>query len=341
MRTRFGRSRERAIDRRVVLAVLLWLALEGPTQAGDLELGLPIKCELGRTCEIQQYVDHGAASNPKDYRCGTLTYSGHNGTDFRLPTLSAQRAGVDVLAAADGRVLRTRNDMPDRLLSEADTRLVVNRECGNGLIIDHGDRWETQYCHLAQGSLRASTGDRVKVGQTIGQVGLSGQTEFPHLHLTVRHLGEVIDPFAFGAPKGSCGAGQSLWSTSIRNSLSYRARSILNSGFASGPVTMEQVELGEAGQSSLGSDAQAIVAFVRAIGLKAGDVQHLSIMGPGGQLLVAHTEPPLDRNRAQSLLFVGKKKSPLDWPAGRYEANYQVTHDGEVEIVKVFTVAFD
>jgi hypothetical protein len=41
------------------------------------------------------------------------------------------------------------------------------------------------------------------------------------------------------------------------------------------------------------------------------------------------------------LLFVGKKKSPLDWPAGRYEANYQVTHDGEVEIVKVFTVAFD
>ena len=32
-------------------------------------------------------------------------------SDFRLPTLAAQRSGVDVLAAADGRLLRARDGM--------------------------------------------------------------------------------------------------------------------------------------------------------------------------------------------------------------------------------------
>jgi len=67
-----------------------------------IELGLPIDCDVGRNCVIQQYVDHDLSSKARDYQCGTLTSDGHNGTDFRLPNLAARRAGVSVLAAADG-----------------------------------------------------------------------------------------------------------------------------------------------------------------------------------------------------------------------------------------------
>lgn len=67
-------------------AVIAWLlVLTMVATAQPIELGLPIDCEIGRDCVIQHYVDHDR----------------HNGTDFRLSDLAAQRRGVNVLAAAD------------------------------------------------------------------------------------------------------------------------------------------------------------------------------------------------------------------------------------------------
>jgi len=43
--------------------------------------------------------------------------------------------------------------------------------------------------HLMQGSLRVRKGDRVREGQQIGQVGNSGNTSQPHLHI------EMLDGF--------------------------------------------------------------------------------------------------------------------------------------------------
>ena len=65
-------------------------------------MGLPIACDPGETCHIQQYVDADPGPGAQDYRCGTLSYEGHKGTDFALTDLSAMVAGVDVLAAAPG-----------------------------------------------------------------------------------------------------------------------------------------------------------------------------------------------------------------------------------------------
>jgi len=123
---------------------------------------------------IHQYVDHSRASNASDYQCGGLTNSGHNGTDFRLPTLAAQRAGVNVRAAAQGQVLRTRDGMPDQMMSAANAPSIADRECGNGVIISHGNGWETQYCHLMQDSVGVKRGDWVSAGQPLARVGLSG-----------------------------------------------------------------------------------------------------------------------------------------------------------------------
>lgn len=317
-------------------AVLLALLTAGLADA--LELQLPIECQVGRTCFVQNYVDRDPSSNARDYQCGTLTYDGHNGTDFRLPSMAAQRAGVNVLAAADGQVLRSRDGMPSVSIRDANAPSVDGRECGNGMLIAHADGWETQYCHMESGSVRMKGGDRVVAGQAIGRVGLSGRTEFPHLHLTVRQGGKVIDPFAYGAPDESCGGGRSLWKASNQQELAYRPRAVLNAGFASGPVTMEQIEAGAIGSTSV--EAAAIVAFVRAIGLKLGDIQRLSIKQPDGRTLVEHAEKPLDRNKAQVMLFAGKGRPPGGWATGVYEGSYSVMEKGAVVLEHRFALSF-
>jgi len=87
--------------------------LAAPVAAKDLSLTLPIDCVLGDTCYVQQFVDRNAGSAHSDYNCSTLTYDGHKGTDFALPSLAAMTAGVDVLASVSGVVAATRDDMPD------------------------------------------------------------------------------------------------------------------------------------------------------------------------------------------------------------------------------------
>jgi hypothetical protein len=331
------KQRSSRTGRRIALGCLL--PFIAPPAAHAIELGLPLNCEMGRTCLVQNYVDHDRSGGTSDYRCGTLTYDGHDGTDFRVPTLALQRSGVDVLAVADGQVLRTRDGVADRSVSAPDAPSVAGQECGNGAIIAHADGWETQYCHLARGSLRIKPGDRVKTGQPIGQVGLSGKTEFPHVHLTVRLRGEVVDPFAFGASAGSCGGGTALWSASLRDELSYRAPAVLNTGFAGGRVTMEQVEAGDGAEPHLGQGAGALVAFVRTIGLKRGDVQRLAITGPDGGIIVDQTEKPLERDKAQFMLFAGRKRPPDGFKPGSYRADYFVERDGKVVLRRSFEVS--
>lgn len=74
--------------------------------------------------------------------------------------------------------------------------------CGNGLVIRSG-HYEHIYCHLGgeagSGTYRSGpvflrVGQRVRTGQTIGHVGLSGSTTGPHLHWGVRYGGRWLDP---------------------------------------------------------------------------------------------------------------------------------------------------
>ena len=309
-------------------------------RADPIELKLPIDCDVGRTCVVQNYMDHDPTAGARDFSCGTLTYDGHDGTDFRLPTTVAQRAGVEVRAAADGWVLRTRDGMSDVSQSISQAPSVNGHECGNGVVLMHRNNWQTQYCHLARDSVLVKAGEQVSAGQSIGRVGLSGRTEFPHLHLTVRHQGRVVDPFAYGARSGTCRTGESLWESSLRGALSYRPRIVLNFGFVQQAVTNEMIEMGALGATSPWTDAAVLAAFVRTVGLKAMDVQRLTITAPDGQILATHTDSPLDRDKAQFTKFVGKKRPIGGWPRGTYHARYSVNH-GDHEVLEfAFELAF-
>lgn len=297
----------------------------------------PVACEIGRSCFIQNYVDSDPTSSARDYRCGTLSYDGHNGTDIRLPTMAAQRAGVDVLAAASGRVLRQRDGVADQSVRSDGTAAVKGIECGNAVIIEHAGNWQTQYCHLARGSLRVGVGDRVEAGQPIGRIGLSGLTEYPHLHFIVRRGGAIADPFAHEAPPDSCGQGRLLWEPALVPLLAYTPRSVLNAGFAASAVTMAAVDAGQ-GEHLPDGNAPALIAYVRGIGLKSGDVQTLTVDDPSGRPIARHEAQPLARNQAQSLVFAGIRKPTTGWAGGTYRARYAVLHDGSPVLEREFKI---
>lgn len=293
-------------------------------------LSIPIQCEIGVSCEVQNLVDRDPGPGAKDFRCGSLTYEGHGGVDFRLPDLAAQKAGVAVLAAADGTVARVRDGVADVSVRTTGPEAVKGQECGNGLVINHAGGLSTQYCHMRQGSLAVKAGQAVKRGQILGQVGLSGQTEYPHLHLTVRRGDTTIDPFAPDpGAAGACGSGAGLWTPEAASRLAYKPGTVLNKGFAAGPATMAEVE---ARSLALPTSSTPLVAYVRAIGLKTGDLAHLTVQTPGGALLGENKPAALTSAKAQSLLFTGKKAPPGGWPKGRYQARYTVSRGGTMVI---------
>lgn len=293
-------------------------------------LAFPVACTLGTDCVIQNYPDDDAGPAARDYACHGRTYQAHDGTDIRIPSMAAQRRGVNVLAVASGTVLRARDGVEDRSIRDTPQGAATGQECGNGLVVDHGGGWESQYCHMARGSIAVRPGAHVQPGTVLGKIGLSGNTEFPHLHLTVRNNGKAVDPFAWGAPAGACRAGKSLWAKTP----AYREGEILVTGFSGGPVTMGQVQNAGSTPTPPPGRTTPLVAFAQAIGLQAGDVQRLILSGPGGAVLTDNRAAPLDRDKAQVILFSGRKAQAAGWPAGRYTAAYSVTRAGKIVLTR-------
>jgi murein DD-endopeptidase MepM/ murein hydrolase activator NlpD len=193
---------------------------------------------------------------------------------------------------------------------------------------------------MAKGSVRVKVGQVVTTGTVLGLVGMSGEAEFPHLHLAVRHNQEKIDPFAWDSAPGACGSsGHSLWSKNAALALAYHSPDVVNVGFAPGRVTMEDIESGRAAEGRPIADSPMVVAYVRAIGMKSGDIQILTLRGPAGVVLARNETRPLDGDKAQLIYFIGKRRTTTAWPTGEYEAQYEVRRDGATALIKRFDFA--
>ena len=315
------------------------LATSAAADPGAPRLAFPLACTIGRTCEVQNYVDHDPGPGWKDYRCGSHTYDKHTGVDIRLLDIAAQRAGVNVLAAAAGKVIRLRDGVADSVLRGPVTPALAAQGCGNAVVVDDGDGWQTSYCHLARGSLKVKVGDAVAVGQPIAQVGLSGETAFPHLHIEVRHDGLVVDPFAPAQAAGACdaqaAAADGLWTPAAGQAMAYKRGAILNAGFSGAPASADAIE--DAGLASAGPAGPVLVAYVRAINLEPGDVQELVLKDPTGAVVSQSRLAPLDRAKAQYVVFVGRKRPAEGWRSGTYSATYTVTRAGVIALTRAFT----
>lgn len=302
-------------------AAIAAISLAAPAAAGDFVLGLPIDCSLGETCHVQNYFDRDPGPGIRDFRCGGLSYDGHDGTDFALPTLREMREGVNVLAAAPGVVKALRDGEPDRFYSEETAAGTAGRECGNGVVVSHDDGWETQYCHMKQGSVAVTTGQRVERGAVLGQVGLSGMTQFPHVHLSVRRDGQKIDPFDAEMTE-SCAAGEpDLW----EQSPPYLPGGLLDAGFADAIPDYGDIRMGVAATEI--KPGSPLVLFALGYGFKLGDVIELNVDGPAGR--VVEQAMTLEKDQAQAFRAAGKKSPAGGWPTGRYLGTVRLTREGE------------
>jgi len=316
--------------RRVVLPsigvgiVFLMTCGSGKAAEAEFRLSLPVACEIGVVCTIQNYVDRDPGPGATDYTCGQLAYDGHKGTDFRLPDASWLTRNIAVLAAAPGTVVGLRNDVRDHPSGRFDPDQVKGRECGNGVLIDHGDGWQTQYCHMRQGSVQVQEGDRVYRQQPLGAIGLSGKTEFPHVHLSVRYRDKIVDPFLGVGADAGCGIkGEPLWETTALADLSYRPSGILSSGFTDQVPTMNQVVSGQHRQEVLGRDVPNLVFWVMIFGLLPGDEEELQVIAPDGSVLVRTQGEPAKKPKIRWLTYNGKRARGL-WATGRYKGEYQL-----------------
>jgi hypothetical protein len=304
-------------------SLLVLIASALPVSAEVFRLGLPIDCDPGETCFIQQYVDHDPGPAASDFTCNGLSYDGHTGTDFALPSLASMQAGVAVIASAAGMVTALRDGMPDTGLTPETADDIDGRDCGNGVVIAHADGWQTQYCHLMQGSVAVTQGQTVQAGDRLGLVGLSGNTEFPHVHLVLRQNGQVVDPFD---PDGqiTCGTpdSETLWSLPV----TYAPGALLNMGFATAMPDYDSVKAGTAGMEAITRDAPALVVWGFAFGGRKGDSMRIRITGPSGSV-IDHSDT-LDRDQAQFFRAAGRKTPQGGWPQGRYDSLIELIRDG-------------
>ena len=61
--------------------------------------------------------------------------------------------------------------------------------------IDHGNGFHTRYGHMKK--LHVKKGDKVNIGQRIGDMGKTGRATSSHLHYEIWFEGEVRDPLPF------------------------------------------------------------------------------------------------------------------------------------------------
>jgi hypothetical protein len=294
-------------------------------------LEVPVACELGRDCFIQFYVDRDAQSGVKDYRCAGLTYDGHKGTDFRLADIPAMRRGVTVRAAAAGTVRAIRDGEPD-ISADQGERVLHGREAGNAVVLTHEDGWETQYSHLMKGSIIVQKGQRVRAGEALGLIGISGNSTFPHLDFSVRQGGEIIDPFSAGAAAEPCTqGGVALWSAAAEKQMAYLPGAILLAGFAGQIPDRDDVRAGGHRATVLSTLAPALVFWVDMFGLAAGDIERFRIVAPDGSV-VAEREQVLPNAAHQHFQSIGRlRPTPEGWPPGDYRGEYLLFReiDGE------------
>lgn len=262
-----------------------------------------------------------AGNDPRaqDYTCGPRTYNTHTGIDIAVRDLKTAQSGVDVLAAADGRVVYDRSDVIDQIYQPG----AHSSACGNGLVILHDSGWETRYCHLKQDSITMQKGDQVHAGQKIAEVGLSGATSWPHLAFSVLRNGKYYDPFSGRLAMEGCGlTPKPLWADSANHK--YHAVSIFNLGFASQVPRQNSIDLGTFPKpTQLPTDIQNLYFWGYAFGTQKGDLVILEVKKPDGSTLIRERKI-LDKAESKSFFSVHFDNGRDNFDPGLYEGTITI-----------------
>ncbi len=152
---------------------------------------------------------------------------------------------------------------------------------------------------------------------------MSGRTQFPHMHLSVRKDGAPVDPFAPDGANCDSAITQTLWDEEPL----FQAGGFLDIGFAQKVPEYALIKLGEA-EENLTRTSPAMVSYVYLFGGKAGDIVEFTFTGPGDFRVSEQYELP--KALAQFFRAIGKKRRSAPWPGGTYDARALLIRDGAV-----------
>ncbi|HEY5816907.1 MAG TPA: M23 family metallopeptidase [Mesorhizobium sp.] len=311
------------------------LLLGSTALAAAIELGMPAQCTLGEDCFVQQFPDLDPGANAVDSYCGSATYDGHDGLDLRVLSLVDVARGVPVLAMADGTVVGVRDESPDKMIEGQAQAQAVSREgCGNLALIDHGDGYQTRYCHMRHGTVSVRKGDSVKRGQQIGLIGASGMAEFPHVEIAVSKDGKTLDPVTGRALDAGClrdlAEAKPLFARDVVAAFGTGEAQMLAIGLSGNVVDYRQ--LSQLGPPPVArSNSANGVGWGWFINLRQGDRVTVRLTEPGGAIVAEQTTQPMDHSKATYSAFAGKRGAPSP---GDYEVYAAVIRDGKPVVEK-------
>jgi murein DD-endopeptidase len=241
------------------------------------KLLFPVDCQLGNNCYIQEYVDHAPELGGRDFTGGQLTHKDHAGTDITLVSYAEMDKNIHVVAAAPGTVIHVSNRYMDKIKKSYST--LSSSSCGNNVIIDHGNGWKTQYCHLKRFSVHVKPGQQVKAGKVIGHVGSSGFAVYPNLEFILMKDDKIMDPFALN-----------LWASPIP----YQATGLINMG-----ISPEEPNYGALVKAPIKLDSflttTPIYPWVRIFGMPAETEQRFVFYESHGEVFRTIHLPPSNR----------------------------------------------
>lgn len=142
-------------------------AVDHPVEGWTQRFVWPVKGRISGRFGSQRVYRGGEAGS---YHSGLDIATGGSGTPYVAPA-----DGVVVLAAQSPFTLE-----------------------GNLLIIDHGGGLNSAFLHSSK--IAVSLGDRVRQGQYIGNIGMTGRATGPHLHWSLKWREARLDPLLFLGP---------------------------------------------------------------------------------------------------------------------------------------------
>ncbi|WP_343562778.1 M23 family metallopeptidase [Kiloniella sp. b19] len=300
------------------------------------EFSVPVDCDFDTTCFVQHYFDHGPGSRTQDHFCSGLTYNNHRGIDIRTTTLEQMEQGVNVIAAAEGEVIIVRDGVTDRALNQREVNEFLTNSGlvlkSNQVVIRHSRNWYSLYGHLKKGTVAVKKGQRVRRGQPLGEIGLSGSTSFPHLHFGVMFNNRVIDPFTAREDDAGCQqpARQSLWTEAAEAILTKRKVGILNAGFSDRVEGIDDLKTKPLlSRSQTLTSTQQITFWSGHWGTQKGDHITLEIHQPDGQ--IARVSSVAEESRVNGYHFLTLPLPPSGQQAsGRYVGVFSILRGKKV-----------
>lgn len=281
------------------------------------QLQFPVKCQINKDCWIVNYVDDDPSTNWHDYKNGRETYNGHTGTDIAIKTLDKMKQGIDVVAGASGVVVQTRDGMPDKNALSQDLNQLQNIACGNRVAIKHSGGWITDYCHMKNGSIKVKKGDLVATGQKLGEIGLSGLTEFPHLHINVQQGNQIYDPFT-GHERYTKGSITPLWSPQVLQQLSYKPLVVYNVGISNEIPKLLDIRNEKYKSTKISAESYMIILWIDLFHVELNDSIDVLVQDPSGTKFIKQ-HIVIDKSNAKRLLYLGRKSHQNVFTKGIYK----------------------